>query len=106
MSRAAHLLADQHISFVGDAYQTAAGVDALLVLSDWEEFAALDLKRIRKLMRHPLVVDGRNLYSPSRMAQLGFYYASVGRPDVVPEGGLGMPLMATGKDELEPQLGF
>jgi UDPglucose 6-dehydrogenase len=54
------------------------------VLTDWEEFAELDMTRIRRAMKYPLLMDGRNLYSPERMRRLGFYYVSVGRPDVAP----------------------
>jgi UDPglucose 6-dehydrogenase len=56
----------------------------LLILTDWEEFANLDLNRLRKELRHPLVVDGRNLYRPEQMAKAGLMYSSIGRPDAMP----------------------
>ncbi|MHC4605927.1 MAG: UDP-glucose dehydrogenase family protein [Planctomycetota bacterium] len=62
------------------AYEAARGADCLLVLTDWKEFAGLDYKKIRKIMAHPTVLDGRNLLDPVKMARLGFTYRSVGRP--------------------------
>jgi UDPglucose 6-dehydrogenase len=70
------------ISYAGDAYEAASGADALLILTDWEEFATLDLARVRKLLRYPIVIDGRNLYSPAEMERHGFNYVSIGRPVV------------------------
>jgi UDPglucose 6-dehydrogenase len=67
------------VSFAATAYDAAARADALLILTDWDEFAELDLKRVKALMRTPVVVDGRNLFSPQQMATLGFDYYSVGR---------------------------
>lgn len=64
-----------------DAYETAIRADALLLLTEWDEFRVLDWQRIRDTMARPLVFDGRNLLSPSHMKSLGFEYHSVGRPD-------------------------
>jgi UDPglucose 6-dehydrogenase len=58
----------------------AVDADALTILTEWNEFKQLDLARIRESMRQPIVVDGRNIYDPARMRQLGFSYLSVGRP--------------------------
>jgi UDPglucose 6-dehydrogenase len=63
-----------------DAYATAKDVEALLILTDWEEFARLDLQHLNRLMRYPIVIDGRNLYDPNIMLQNGITYYSVGRP--------------------------
>jgi len=68
---------------VVDAYEAAKGADALLIVTEWEEFRKLDWKRIRKNMARPLVMDGRNLLSAQEMKALGFEYHSVGRPDAV-----------------------
>jgi len=68
------------------AYQAAEGVDALLLVTEWDEFAALDLARLRSAMRHPIVIDGRNVFSPDAMAAAGFEYYSVGRAPVKPVG--------------------
>ncbi len=64
-------------------YEALEGADACLVLTEWEDFAALDLTRVKKLLRYPIVVDGRNLFDPALMASAGLNYYSVGRPDVV-----------------------
>ncbi len=80
------------ITFVNSAYEAAHNADALLILTEWEEFANLDLKRLRQELRYPIVIDGRNLYDPELMAAHGFTYYSVGRaashPDGVPAGAL------------------
>jgi UDPglucose 6-dehydrogenase len=68
------------------AYDAARGADALLILTEWEEFAVLDLKRLRAELKYPIVVDGRNLYDPEVMAASGFTYYSVGRSASSPEG--------------------
>jgi UDPglucose 6-dehydrogenase len=62
-----------------NAYDAAKGADALLILTEWEEFAALDLKRLHSELKYPIVIDGRNLYDPAVMAANGFTYYSVGR---------------------------
>jgi UDPglucose 6-dehydrogenase len=62
-----------------DAYEVAAGADALVVCTDWNEFKQLDLSRIKSAMRQPVVVDGRNIYDPAHMQRLGFRYRGVGR---------------------------
>ncbi len=67
------------VEFAKDAYQTAKGADALMILTEWEEFASLDLERLRSLMKFPIILDGRNLYDPTVMAQHGFTYHSIGR---------------------------
>jgi len=63
-----------------DPYDTALKADALLLLTEWDEFRVLDWERIRDTMARPLVLDGRNLLSPAHMKSLGFEYHSVGRP--------------------------
>jgi UDPglucose 6-dehydrogenase len=78
------LPASPQLRYVEDAYAAAADADALLVLTDWAEFATLDLKRLAGLMRYPIVVDGRNLFDPRAMQDHGFTYISVGRPAVFP----------------------
>jgi UDPglucose 6-dehydrogenase len=65
--------------FVTDPYEAARDADALLILTEWEEFATLDLDRIFKQLKYPIVIDGRNLYDPDAMAARGFTYYSVGR---------------------------
>jgi UDPglucose 6-dehydrogenase len=67
------------ITFANSAYEAAHGADALLILTEWEEFANLDLTRLRQELKYPIVIDGRNLYDPEVMAAQGFTYYSVGR---------------------------
>jgi len=74
------------ITFANSAYEAAHGADALLILTEWEEFANLDLERIRQELKYPIVIDGRNLYDPDLMAAQGFTYYSVGRPASHPDG--------------------
>jgi len=62
-----------------DPYDLAEGCDALVVVTDWNEFKQLDLFRLRELMRRPVVVDGRNIYEPRLMRELGFIYHGMGR---------------------------
>ncbi len=74
------------ITFANSAYEAAHGADALLVLTEWEEFATLDLNRLRRELKYPIVIDGRNLYDPEVMAAEGFSYYSVGRAASYPDG--------------------
>jgi UDPglucose 6-dehydrogenase len=71
----------QYASGVDEA---AADADALLILTDWQEFAHLDLMQLHSLMRYPIIVDGRNLYDPQHMIENGFTYLSIGRPSATP----------------------
>jgi UDPglucose 6-dehydrogenase len=73
------------VEFAADAYEAVAGADAVLILTEWEEFAALDLERLRGLVKYPIVLDGRNLYDPAVMVEHGFSYYSVGRPAALTE---------------------
>jgi UDPglucose 6-dehydrogenase len=63
-----------------DAYQAMEGADALILLTEWNEFRGLDLDRVRDLLTSPLVIDLRNIYQPKEMAAAGFSYLSIGRP--------------------------
>ncbi len=72
------------IEYASDPYSLADGADALVVVTEWNEFKQLDLHRVRELMRTPVVVDGRNIYDPKEMAQLGFIYRAMGRPTYEP----------------------
>lgn len=68
------------VVFCANAYETAMGADALVLLTEWNQFRNLDLERIKAGLRSPVFVDLRNVYEPARMAALGFSYTSVGRP--------------------------
>jgi UDPglucose 6-dehydrogenase len=73
------------VEYASDAYEAASGADALLILTEWDEFASLDLDRLHQQLKYPIVIDGRNLYDPDVMAARGFTYYSVGRPAATPE---------------------
>jgi len=73
------------IEYASDAYEAAREADALLILTEWDEFASLDLDRLQRELKYPIVIDGRNLYDPEAMAAHGFTYYSVGRPAVTAE---------------------
>ncbi|MBI4056103.1 MAG: UDP-glucose/GDP-mannose dehydrogenase family protein [Elusimicrobia bacterium] len=70
----------QGVRFCKDAYECAREADALVLVTEWPEFAKLDFKKIRTIMHRPLLIDGRNLYDPKKLRDLGFTYKSVGRP--------------------------
>ena len=74
------------VEFVSDPYEAARDADALLILTEWEEFGCLDLARLHAELKYPIVIDGRNLYNPQVMAEHGFTYYSVGRPAAISEG--------------------
>lgn len=68
------------IRFCDDAYEAVSGADVLVILTEWNQFRALDLERVRSLLRSPVVFDLRNIYKPEEMIALGFNYSSLGRP--------------------------
>lgn len=68
------------IEYCGDAYACAKDADALVIVTEWEQFRALDLKRLKAELKQPVVVDLRNIYRPDEMIAHGFTYDSVGRP--------------------------
>jgi len=76
----ASMPATDGLSYAASAYEAAEGADAVLILTDWAEFAKLDLTRLNQVLRFPIIIDGRNLYKPSVMHEAGFTYVSVGRP--------------------------
>lgn len=81
IERTRQVLPEAHnLRYASDAYDAVSNADALLILTDWPEFAHLDLHRVNRSLRYPIVIDGRNLYDPARMNEHGFTYLSVGRP--------------------------
>ena len=68
------------LTYYTSPYDAARGAHALFVLTEWEEYRTLDLRRVAGLMETPCIVDGRNLFDPSAVRELGFEYVSVGRP--------------------------
>lgn len=71
------------ITLVDEKYQALDGADALLIATEWSEFVGADLKQIKQLLRMPLVLDGRNIFTPEQMKKAGFTYYSVGRSPVL-----------------------
>lgn len=81
MERAKAVLApSEKMRYAGELYEAAKDADAVLILTDWKEFAAMDLVRLNQEVRFPIVIDGRNLYKLQKMQDHGFTYVSVGRP--------------------------
>jgi UDPglucose 6-dehydrogenase len=66
--------------FAKDEYDCVKGADCVCLVTEWKQFAALDQKRLMTAVKHPIMVDGRNLYDPAKMRALGWTYKSVGRP--------------------------
>jgi UDPglucose 6-dehydrogenase len=66
------------------ALEAVEGAEALIIATEWAEFANVDLETVREKMHTPLIFDGRNLYDPETMGKLGFYYTSIGRPPTSP----------------------
>ena len=77
MEKAKAVLKD--VTFVEDMNAVAEGCDALVIATEWEEFKKLDLERARKVLTHPIMFDGRNLFDPAEMERMGFIYKSIGR---------------------------
>jgi UDPglucose 6-dehydrogenase len=67
------------VTFCDDAYSVFKGADCAIVVTEWNEFKELDFKKIKKLMKQPVIVDGRNIYDPDAMRSAGFQYHSIGR---------------------------
>lgn len=89
------------LEFAIGPYEAIADADALLILTDWPEFGALDLNRVRRLLRSPLVFDGRNLYSPGEMRTVGLSYISVGRAPVFADSNTARPITAPAPEGIE-----
>ncbi len=67
------------ITFCKDLYEAAKGTDLLAIVTEWHEFEVMDLKKIKKSMKNPVIVDGRNVFNPDKMKKMGFKYISIGR---------------------------
>jgi len=80
MNEARKLMPD--LTYCKDAYEAMAGADALVILTEWNEFRSLNLQRMRECLRQPIVVDLRNVYGPGDMVAAGFIYHGIGRPSV------------------------
>jgi UDPglucose 6-dehydrogenase len=78
MDNARGMLPDD-VQYCEDSYDAAEGADAMIIVTEWNQFRSLDMGRVLSLLKAPVVVDLRNLYDPQRMKELGFQYSSVGR---------------------------
>jgi len=77
MKNAAELL--DKVKFCKDPYEVCKGCDCLLLITEWDEFKELDFVKVKKLLKRPLIIDGRNIYEPRSLEKLGFTYAGIGR---------------------------
>lgn len=77
MDRAKTLI--KNVNFCEDSYETAKDSELLIIVTEWNEFRQLDLNKIKKIMSKPFIIDGRNIYDPDRLRELGFTYQGVGR---------------------------
>jgi UDPglucose 6-dehydrogenase len=68
------------ITYADNSYAALTGADALVIVTEWNEFREPDYARMKKLMRTPVIFDGRNIYNPDALRGLGFTYVSMGRP--------------------------
>ena len=84
MEEAARLMPG--ITWCDDAYHAMEGGDALVIITEWNAFRALDFRRVKDLLSAPIMVDLRNIYDPVRMAEEGFRYVSIGRASLPPRG--------------------
>jgi UDPglucose 6-dehydrogenase len=85
MERAREVLPpSKSLTYALGIYDAAQNADAVLILTDWAEFAHIDLARLKKVVHFPIVIDGRNLYQARQMRELGFTYVSMGRPSSHP----------------------
>jgi UDPglucose 6-dehydrogenase len=67
------------VAYCEDSYDAIDGADAMVIVTEWNQFRSLDMKRIRGLLRQPIVIDLRNVYDPRKMREWGFTYSSIGR---------------------------
>lgn len=77
MPRAREILKD--VEFCKDPYEVACGSDCLVIVTEWNEFKKLDFQRAKRLLKNPIIIDGRNIYDPATMKKLGFIYKGIGR---------------------------
>ncbi len=69
----------QNVAYCQNPYQVAEGSDALVIITEWDEFKNLDLSKVKQLLRQPVIIDGRNIFHPTEMKALGFTYQGIGR---------------------------
>lgn len=89
------------ISYASDAYAALEEADALIICTEWHEFRRPDFQKMRERLNEPLVFDGRNVFRPERMAEMGFEYYSIGRPHVPPAEAPSDALVTTTENEVD-----
>jgi len=77
MTSAAEIL--ENVEYCSDAYKAVESADAVVLVTEWAEFKELDLRRVRQLVRRPVFIDGRNVFEPDKMKELGFEYCCIGK---------------------------
>ncbi|MBN2055637.1 UDP-glucose/GDP-mannose dehydrogenase family protein [bacterium] len=80
MDVARHLLPD--IEYCNDPYEVIRGCDALVIVTEWDEFKNLDLLKVKEMLNLPIIIDGRNIFDPAEMQRLNIEYVSIGRPQL------------------------
>jgi UDPglucose 6-dehydrogenase len=75
------------IKYASDPYEAAAGAEAILIVTEWDEFRTVDWERVRTVVEQPLVIDGRNMFHPREIASQGFRYVGIGGPSATPSDG-------------------
>jgi UDPglucose 6-dehydrogenase len=78
MEQAAPLMPE--VTMAGSAFEAATGADAVVIVTEWDAFRAIDLDRLKSVVKAPVLVDLRNVYDPAEARAKGFAYTSVGRP--------------------------
>ncbi|TVR97931.1 MAG: nucleotide sugar dehydrogenase [Rhodospirillales bacterium] len=94
----------QGVTWCDDAYGCLEDADAVAILTEWNEFRALDLDRVKSLLKAPVMVDLRNVYEPAEMAAAGFTYVSVGRPILAPTSGPAARTVVYGPARMHPSI--
>jgi UDPglucose 6-dehydrogenase len=89
-----------NVVYCADAYDTMKGADVLVMLTEWNQFRNLDLPRAKSLLKSPVLVDLRNVYTPADVKAAGFHYTSIGRPDEKPAQAEAITVPNTGSDPL------
>ena len=80
MEVAKSIIGDKSVTYVSNYYDALEGADALLLLTEWNQFRRPDYERMKSLLKQPIIFDGRNQYDPAKMKEIGFTYYCIGRP--------------------------
>ncbi len=102
--RARPVFAGRNLQIARDPYEAAESSDALVILTDWNEFSEIDLVRIRHLLKYPIMIDGRNLLDPEQVMKAGLCYFSIGRASAIPLELRLVPRQAQPTEEMPEQV--